>query len=76
MSSPALAGPLTAPREISRISSVTASASREQSLPELTHQDVSQNDIAQLAYALWQRRGCPEGSPEMDWIQAEAQLRK
>jgi hypothetical protein len=31
-------------------------------------------DIATLAYALWQQRGCPEGSPEEDWVQAERQL--
>ena len=27
--------------------------------------------IASLAYELWQGRGCPEGSPETDWLQAE-----
>ena len=30
--------------------------------------------IAALAYALWQARGCPEGSPEEDWLNAEKQL--
>jgi hypothetical protein len=29
------------------------------------------NDIAVLAYALWVERGCPEGSPDEDWIHAE-----
>ena len=24
-----------------------------------------------LAYALWQERGCPFGSPEVDWYRAE-----
>jgi hypothetical protein len=35
--------------------------------------DVKQNtqDIANLAYSLWQQRGCPEGSPEQDWLEAE-----
>ncbi len=32
------------------------------------------NDISMLAYALWQQRGCPYGSPEIDWIEAESQL--
>lgn len=32
-------------------------------------------DIATLAYQLWQARGCPEGSPEIDWFQAEQLLR-
>jgi Protein of unknown function (DUF2934) len=31
-------------------------------------------DIAKLAYALWQQRGCPYGSPEFDWLQAERTL--
>ena len=30
--------------------------------------------IALLAYALWEARGCPEGSPEVDWFQAEQEL--
>jgi hypothetical protein len=34
----------------------------------------SQQDIANLAYALWQQRGCPEGSAEEDWTEAERQL--
>jgi hypothetical protein len=32
-------------------------------------------DIAALAHALWQARGCPEGSPEEDWFQAAHELR-
>lgn len=35
-----------------------------------THEDVSS-----LAYALWQARGCPEGSPEEDWFNAESALK-
>ena len=34
-------------------------------------QNSPEQDIANLAYALWQERGCPEGSPEQDWIRAE-----
>ena len=30
--------------------------------------------VASLAYTLWQQRGCPEGSPEADWLQAEEEL--
>jgi hypothetical protein len=33
-----------------------------------------QTEVAQLAYSLWQQRGCPEGSPEIDWLNAEQQL--
>jgi hypothetical protein len=32
--------------------------------------------IAQLAYELWQRRGCPEGSPDEDWEQAQIELQE
>jgi Protein of unknown function (DUF2934) len=31
--------------------------------------------IGELAYRLWQARGCPEGSAERDWLDAEKQLR-
>jgi Protein of unknown function (DUF2934) len=31
--------------------------------------------ISVRAYQLWQERGCPEGSPEVDWYQAEEQLK-
>jgi hypothetical protein len=30
--------------------------------------------IAELAYQLWVSRGCPEGSEELDWTEAERQL--
>jgi Protein of unknown function (DUF2934) len=31
--------------------------------------------IALLAYALWEARGCPDGTPERDWLLAEQKLR-
>lgn len=36
--------------------------------------DTSYEQIAILAYYLWQKRGCPEGSPEEDWFRAEHEL--
>lgn len=30
--------------------------------------------IAERAYALWIERGCPEGSDEADWLEAEREL--
>ncbi len=33
------------------------------------------DDIAALAYELWRARGCPEGSPDEDWLHAVKQLR-
>jgi len=32
-------------------------------------------DIAAIALELWHARGCPQGSPEVDWFQAVKQLR-
>jgi hypothetical protein len=31
-------------------------------------------DIARLAYSLWEARGCQDGSPEEDWFRAEQEL--
>lgn len=33
-------------------------------------------EISLLAYYYWQDRGCPEGSPEEDWLRAERTLRE
>jgi len=33
--------------------------------------ETSHEDIARLAYALWESRGGAGGSPEEDWFQAE-----
>jgi hypothetical protein len=30
--------------------------------------------IARLAYAKWEARGCPHGSAEQDWFEAELEL--
>jgi len=30
--------------------------------------------IGELAYQLWQARGCPEGGADQDWLEAERQL--
>jgi hypothetical protein len=32
-------------------------------------------EISELAYSLWQGRGCPAGSAEEDWLHAVHQLR-
>jgi hypothetical protein len=34
----------------------------------------SNHEIAALAHQLWIERGCPEGSPEEDWLLAEEKL--
>ena len=30
--------------------------------------------VGKLAHELWQKRGCPVGSPQEDWFQAERAL--
>jgi hypothetical protein len=32
-------------------------------------------EIAVRAYQCWHERGCPDGSPEVDWHRAEGELR-
>lgn len=35
----------------------------------------AENEIAALARAVWEARGCPEGLPEDDWFRAERALK-
>jgi hypothetical protein len=42
----------------------------EHQIPVLGH-----HDIAVLAHSLWQTRGCPQGSPDVDWFLAACSLR-
>lgn len=36
---------------------------------------VGEDAITALAYQLWQERGCPIGSDQRDWFQAERELK-
>jgi hypothetical protein len=45
------------------------------SMPQMARTASTHNDIAELAYDLWERRGRPFGSPEVDWFEAERQLK-
>lgn len=42
---------------------------------ERERKPATEEQIAVLAYRLWQERGCPIGSPEIDWFRAEQELR-
>ena len=33
-------------------------------------------EIARTAYALWEARGCTDGSHDADWFRAEAEVRR
>jgi hypothetical protein len=52
---------------------------REDAVPAQARQSLhtpTKDEIAALAHALWHARGCPLGSPEVDWHEAELQLQK
>jgi Protein of unknown function (DUF2934) len=57
MSTYAIAKPGSVQRDLDK----AAGKSRR---PSAASSTVKHENIAQLAYFLWQRRGCPEGSPE------------
>jgi hypothetical protein len=40
-----------------------------------TQESPTQEEIEKLAYLLWEERGAPLGSPEIDWERAEEALR-
>ena len=46
-----------------------------QSVEEAERKALRRARIEDLAFHLWQARGCPLGSPEIDWFEAERQLK-
>src|SRR5947209_14406554 len=65
-SSPAAEVPATPARSAETEAPSTASAELEP----------SHEQIARLAYLLWEARGCQGGCPEEDWLSAEQELRR
>ncbi len=52
-------------------------SSREQEVPlHASPAHPTHEQIAALAFALWHERGCPTGSPDVDWFCAETKLRR
>ena len=41
----------------------------------IEHRTLDQEAIARLAYFYWEERGCPNDSPDEDWLRAEGELR-
>ncbi len=35
---------------------------------------IDRGKIAERAYHIWKRKGCPEGQEEQNWLEAEAEL--
>lgn len=42
---------------------------------EASAHKLNPEEIAARSYELWQERGYPHGSPEIDWFRAEEELR-
>jgi hypothetical protein len=51
-----------------------ASETPNEPTPSSACQHTDPQEVARLAYQIWQARGCPEGSSEDDWFEAERQL--
>ena len=41
----------------------------------LEQNEVDRAEIAELANELWRSHGCPDGSDQQDWFEAEEELR-
>ena len=60
---------------------ITATPAREPETPAradtvVVERELSHEEIARVAYSLWQARGCQHGNPDEDWLRAEEQLRQ
>ena len=60
-----------------RVHSARESGHRSDEATDLgiEHRMLDQEAIARLAYFYWEKRGCPNDSPDEDWLRAEAELR-
>ncbi|MBV9300576.1 MAG: DUF2934 domain-containing protein [Acidobacteriaceae bacterium] len=55
-------------------SRVNQTSPAQNTLPDQQQERSIHEQIAQLAYVLWERRGKFHGSPEQDWFEAEKQV--
>jgi DUF2934 family protein len=68
MNSPVVATPGSVQREPDK-ASVIAYSFQISNLLKSKH-----NDISLVAYSLWLEHGCPEGTAERDWFEAEQRI--
>jgi hypothetical protein len=54
---------------------VAGPESPQDATQKVISEPVNQGEISALAYELWIQRGCPVGSPEVDWFGAEEELK-
>ena len=52
----------------------TSNEETEITTEDTTAMNSDYNEVAALAYRVWNERGCPLGSPEEDWFRAEREL--
>ena len=61
---------------MSKVKPVTTPGPAPQEPSSMNGTAAGESEIAALAHRLWLDRGCPEGSPEEDWLLAERELRR
>jgi hypothetical protein len=64
-------------RTVSKVESpvVSSAPAKSESAAVAGSSEPTYQEIAQLAYHRWVARGCPGGSAEADWLEAEQELR-
>ena len=60
----------------SKIAVVASPESPQDATQNVISEARNQAEISALAYELWIQRGCPLGSPEVDWFRAEEELKR
>ena len=60
----------------SKMALVAGSESPQNATQNVISEPSNQREISALAYELWIQRGCPLGSPEVDWFRAEEELKR
>jgi DUF2934 family protein len=58
-----------------KMAAAAAHAPLEVADQKLISQPDDQDRVSALAHEFWIQRGCPLGSPEVDWLRAEKELR-
>lgn len=68
---------------VSRTGRIRSKPHLEQKAPKTTESGAASpdsvptsDDIAKLAYAIWEARGAAVGTPEEDWLRAEQEILK
>jgi len=61
-------------QKANRVPPPMATPSRSSAEPAERLDNPGAPEIAALAYQYWQARGCPNDSPEVDWLRAEREL--